>query len=448
MKKKRWFRWWMVPLIIVLTIFGLGVYFAGEADRRFDAEVAACAAAGMPVTLERFRGEPVPADQNAAGHYQQAIRLKKMLPADIVTMVQIYDPTAKPEDLKRRMSRTFKGEVDEPTLRKVLVEWEPVFDAIVEGTRKPKLNWNRPWELGYEVTMPEYGELRTMATALGLDAQMRAKAGDVTGALARLVQSRTIGEQCFQEPILIAQLVGAATIQRTNNVAMKIALENRDDPKALTKMSEYFADEPSLPRIRWAFGGEVYFLATLPDKFASEAYGQSSSDYEPSAENMATRAMKIRWVRRSAQARILKLYREAWNQMPDDPAQWKESEGVLDDLDRKIAADKSFIGQVASIFPPVFAGIGQSSGNAVQRHRLGKLAIALIEERARMGRYPAALPKLGDLTVDVYTGTALKYLPSSDGFRLYSVGSNGTDDNGAKDDQSVIVEKDRLSLRR
>jgi hypothetical protein len=64
-----------------------------------------------------------------------------------------------------------------------------------------------------------------------------------------------------------------------------------------------------------------------------------------------------------------------------------------------------------------------------------QVALALAAYRAETGRYPANLKELAPKYIDkvpgdLFSGTALVYLPTETGYRLYSVGANGTDDGG------------------
>ena len=68
-----------------------------------------------------------------------------------------------------------------------------------------------------------------------------------------------------------------------------------------------------------------------------------------------------------------------------------------------------------------------------------RLRLALRIHGLEHGAYPAALEELaslldGDVPLDVFTGEALHYRRDGNTYRLWSVGPNGTDDDGAGDD--------------
>ena len=82
-----------------------------------------------------------------------------------------------------------------------------------------------------------------------------------------------------------------------------------------------------------------------------------------------------------------------------------------------------------------------------------KAALALACHKARHGRWPARLDDLvGELIkevpTDVFSGRPLVYRLESDGYVLYSVGSNGRDDGGLNDDASQDKSKpDDIAVR-
>src|SRR5262249_45125355 len=84
---------------------------------------------------------------------------------------------------------------------------------------------------------------------------------------------------------------------------------------------------------------------------------------------------------------------------------------------------------------PAADRVQQASDRTEQLRRNSHVAFALAAYQRDHGKYPA---KLADLTPkylasvpgDLFTGKALVYRPSADGYLLYSFGVNGQDDQG------------------
>jgi hypothetical protein len=75
----------------------------------------------------------------------------------------------------------------------------------------------------------------------------------------------------------------------------------------------------------------------------------------------------------------------------------------------------------------------------VMRADLVQLGLALTAYHADIGSYPATLDALvpkycSEVPLDRFTAKPLRYLPRADGYLLYSVGDNATDDGGRTSD--------------
>jgi hypothetical protein len=98
-------------------------------------------------------------------------------------------------------------------------------------------------------------------------------------------------------------------------------------------------------------------------------------------------------------------------------------------------AGKSIGNIFAGLMIPAFLKVQQASDRIEQTQRNLYVAFALAAYRSDHGRYPAKLdelaPKyLAKVPGDLFSGGALIYRPSEDGYLFYSVGVNGKDDGG------------------
>ena len=108
---------------------------------------------------------------------------------------------------------------------------------------------------------------------------------------------------------------------------------------------------------------------------------------------------------------------------------------LLASKDGNAATGKKVGDVLASLTVPAVRRVQQRQDQAVQVERNLHVAFALAAYRADTGRYPGKLADLAPryLTAvpgDLFTGEALIYKPSAEGYLFYSVGPNGKDDGG------------------
>ncbi len=97
-----------------------------------------------------------------------------------------------------------------------------------------------------------------------------------------------------------------------------------------------------------------------------------------------------------------------------------------------------------SLLLPAVDRIGNSHDRIEQTHQNLQLAFALAAYRADNGKYPATLdllaPKyLAKIPSDLFNEKPLIYKPNATGYILYSVGENGTVDNGLSTSDDIVV---------
>jgi hypothetical protein len=99
---------------------------------------------------------------------------------------------------------------------------------------------------------------------------------------------------------------------------------------------------------------------------------------------------------------------------------------------------------------PAFDKVQSAAERSEQEERNLHLAFVLAAYRQDQGRYPEKLDKLAPkylakIPDDLFSGKPLIYRPEGKGYLLYSVGPNGTDDEGRGPDDAP--RGDDLSVR-
>jgi hypothetical protein len=104
-------------------------------------------------------------------------------------------------------------------------------------------------------------------------------------------------------------------------------------------------------------------------------------------------------------------------------------------------AGKAIGEMLMSVMYPSVLRVQNTHDRTEQTHRNLHIAFALAAYRSDLGRYPAKLDDLAPIYLpsvpnDLFSGKALIYRPSDQGYLLYSVGVNGRDEEGRTFDDS------------
>jgi RNA polymerase sigma factor (sigma-70 family) len=98
-------------------------------------------------------------------------------------------------------------------------------------------------------------------------------------------------------------------------------------------------------------------------------------------------------------------------------------------------------GNLLLVFLPAFRAVQNAADRAEQEQRNLHLALALAAYRRDQGRYPEKLEALApeylkEVPNDLFSSKPLNYYPAKDGYLLYSIGVNGKDDGGRRQDDT------------
>jgi hypothetical protein len=94
--------------------------------------------------------------------------------------------------------------------RQAVAAYNDVMREVELGVHRRLTDWDLPLTEGYEMLLPELGELRNVARALALRARVEAASGRADAAIASLQAGLQLGRGVAQAPTLINGLVGVA----------------------------------------------------------------------------------------------------------------------------------------------------------------------------------------------------------------------------------------------
>lgn len=318
-----------------------------------------------------------------------------------------------------------------------LAEQESTLILLRQAGRKRGCHFGRNYgRLNVDLRMPELGLLRDAACLLALDARVRAAKGEMQVALQNVGTMFAIAEHVGSDPILISTLVAIAI----NDIATE-TLE--DVLMAAGKLGgdEAFADELlntidldgslSFRRLlgRALRGEEAVTLHVLqmvgsdPDRLSAEIL-----------EVLSLPAVSHSFYRLFMARSDVESYRKEMNAFSQIAAKpYHEARKDLEEFDRDFNLKPKGI-VTALLMPVLSVGGGCALGDA--RHRTARLALTIARYRADHGDLPRNLDAMvpdyiAIIPRDPFDGKLMKYHLTKDGAVIYSIGPDGSDDNGA-----------------
>jgi hypothetical protein len=308
--------------------------------------------------------------------------------------------------------------------------------------------------------LPAVQKCRGLAGALSARAMLRAGRGDPDGAWQDLLTCHRLGRLVARGGTLIEYLVGVAIDQITSNSDMGFLAGTKPDAK---RAERYLRDLQNLPPFpaaadkvdvteRFVFLEQVsllnrrgnHFLAGVIDP-KDEGGGQrverklGAIDWDPALRRAN------QWYDRLVAALREKEYGVRQKKLDQIEAELKTLKEKLVDsgavarlLDEKQAGP--VVGQavgdvLVTLLIPAVRKVAMASDRIRQVQANNTLAFALEWYQREHGRYPKTLdvltPRyLKSVPGDLFSGKALIYRPSDEGYLLYSVGANGKDEGG------------------
>jgi hypothetical protein len=325
--------------------------------------------------------------------------------------------------------------------------------------------------------LPAAQKCRELASALAARAMLRVSQGEYDDAWQDLLAGHRLGRLVGRGASLIEGLVGIAIDQVATNAGLAYLQFARPSAKRLGRCQRDLQNLPALAPIadKVTLGERFMFLDVVMmverggiQTLEALAQGKTIKSADPKANPILgdidwDPAMKTanRWYDRLVAA--LRL--------PDRPAREKKlrqmetelktlkknlvdsgelSEVLRDDKKSAAARGKAIGNILTSLLMPAVRKVQTAADRSGQVHANLLVAFALARYQRDHGRYPEKLgalaPKyLANVPRDVFSGKALVYRPTAQGYLLYSVGPNGLDEEGRGfDDQP---RGDDLSVR-
>lgn len=376
--------------------------------------------------------------QNAAPFYEKAIELA----------------VERPKDLPKPSSKKLKNLTDEE--RQKVTDWvtanEKALEQIVLGSKKPYYWMTYSSETGVvmEILMPGLSVTRNLCYALCWRAQFHAEQGRYNDAFNDIKICYRLGQHSKGPKTLIEQLVGMAIEALAVQTLCNILDEYQVDSTTLATLQQDFeqmiSGEDFVVRMKTE---RLFMYDEIQRCFTEDRFGgghlylkriQTIGNF---ADGLGTVLVKNGWY---APFHVLFTHpnKQQSREMADrfydfleEAAQKTPAYHHTENIDLGKQAYKIVKGNILlEILSPALSRVIQLN----YRHKTNVQAtlaiMAILRYQQDTGRYPENLNKLIEadylkqMPMDSFSDKSLVYKKTDDGFTLYSVGSNFTDDNG------------------
>lgn len=297
------------------------------------------------------------------------------------------------------------------------------------------------------ILLPHLAKLKGVVQFLRLRACAELRAGQADSALADIRLMLRLNDALRAEPYFISHLVHIAIFQIEIQPVWEGLADRRWDEAQLKQLDGWLARLDFLRDYTNAMAGErafgcqtISYLEHNRREFRglmAEASLPGNLGEHDTLMSSVARVIPRGWFDQN-QAVVWHFYDEHLNHLIDTVHRsYSKSNAVaLANAESKLGKSFSPYNRLAAWLVPALAKGAEKFAYAQQILDFARLGIALERYRLAQGRFPDALEALtptylASLPQDVVTGAALHYRRTeSDGFILYSVGWNETDDGG------------------
>lgn len=440
--KKRWSVRRTVLLAVLLLLAGIGIgrwWWGQSAERILQAEIDAIRARGEPLEWREFKRPFIPDEENAAEFYRQA--------AKIVLFDHKLAETDEEASRAERLSDMLEYLLDYPDFRKAHAEEARQIIDLCQGAfalcRQARPLKDTDWKMSFRgpavaATIPPLGVCRRLARALCLAALAAHEAGDDAAALEYLRDARAIGRAAGKAPILISSLVQIAidslSVRAIEEIAPKLNLK---DPKAAEQARRLIAELLDEQAVRdsfvTAFMGERSMQYDTCERFRTGRIGLTSNTpasglFRSTLQPMLKKdeARLLQHASGYVEAAKEKSYPAAVARLRELP-EYEPPDSWLDRVSRIMS----------SILMPSLGRAFALEHRVIAHRRMAATALAIRLYEIDHGRRPEKLAQLVDkylraVPTDPFCpeGKPIRYRPDAEAPVLYSVNTDGTDDDG------------------
>ncbi len=412
-------------VVILHTVLNIWAY------QVLQGELEKARAVGIELDMKKYNQPRVEYGENAAPLYRAAFELLGSLKteqSDLPYNVRDEWPDAGPPGAELRDRMT--GYVDSERLAMV-------FGLLQQANPMPECNWGLRYQDTFEMLLPHLSGVRDAAKALLTRARLRYVTGDRAGAVSDIQAVVRLAERIESDRILISELVQYATISICVNAVKQMSTAEPLDADAAMQLCDSLAQLESLIDVAEALRMETASAYSLSERLRASRDLAKEWNLPPS-EYWFLRyfvTYPFRPLYRLDQAQVLRYERELV-ELGQKP--YYTVRDRLNAWDAEVES-RSRVFMLTRLLVPVLSRMHSSAAKVHAKVRTARLGLALEACRGRTGSYPDSIEALvpdilPELPVDPFTGKELVYRLADSELLVYSVGKNGVDDGGLKEE--------------
>lgn len=423
--------WWLVGVSFSIVLFA--AYLLGTVSSiALNRELAGAQAAGFPVEPEDLYLDPAPTDEdNAALVFEQMAEVPTPDGDDYWHQTQHYDALfAGYDDFDRELAR---GYMDAKSELLLLAE-----RAAVLPQYRPDKDWSNP----VAVVLPEFSIANKVTRALVARAMLSMEDGDVRSALDDLHKVLLISNHMDDSGPLIGHLVAFAARGHYSAAVERMVTFPEADVAFLQGVLSQLEDWPTSTDWTQTLRFEAYYCVWIPqhlDKADDQGYNVSW-DWEDGLPDDPRDWARVSWRLPKTRIDAARLSLEHWIEVLDtydpnsnDPTSWARGIAV-----RMPTGTGFWHGSEALATEHVYpmeSAIGSGIRDSARREVLKSSLTVLLAMR-----HTSSDP-FEEIGIDPWTGTSMLFKETKDGFMIYSVGQNRSDDGGERQrDKDTVFE--------
>jgi len=331
----------------------------------------------------------------------------------------------------RRPGRT---DADRDAARAALERGSRMVELAEKAAARPDCDMEKPYELGPDVTFPEFAAARHAAGLLAMRAVLSSDAGRLEAAFRDIKTGLRLAQHVAREPVVIAMLVQIAIEAIMGRALEQIVLDHIREPRVIRLAQGALASQGPLPSIEYACRGEVVMgrVCVKIVRRGGDPGALTGSQPSPDVRRQTASHAGRNVFCDASDARIVAFWRKVFGALRkhrDDRAAWH---AALKAIEADLVAKER---RPSYILLAVIAAVySQADDKLVQleaKRTLDRTLVRLASHRLRKRAFPSSLKDLGGtLPTDPFSGKPLVYRRTASGFILYSVGEDRKDDGG------------------
>lgn len=415
-------KWVFVTVGGIATVAGVGgamVLRSQLGPLSLSEELAAARQEGLIVDPTAWKEPRLAAKEDGTAAYEKACELSNKV-VDGKGWNLEFHPLAGPID--RPIPVATHSPAKRAELARVIAKQDAGLAALREAGLRGRFTIPSEGKHPFLIFRDDVMRIRNLTKVLVVRSDLRRVEGDLAGAR--------------EDAMTLARAAALYRDRRTTNEGLsRVGIER----EALRAAQEYAAARPQDPespallrKVVTTFGPPADVRQMLAGEvLLSLGYVEGSSQFE---KDWVGRDAMLRLgpVRDANLARQVSYWRTLFKALPKDPLDYAGASHALITTTNTFARDTSLRAIVATTCLREAEFLAQGEA----RRRVAQAAAGVLEAWQRDGKLPSSLP--GSFR-DPFDGAPLRYLPTAQGFTVYSIDRDGVDHRGGARDIALKV---------